>query len=196
VSGFEKAGLVWLAVGCGLLGLFPNQVIGFLGSATVQLLGTAPDTTSQPWWMLAPLPERAVSYSPLILLAVIVAVIALAFLIVRAVYRRPVRRAPSWDCGFARPDARMQDTAEGFGQPIRHIFEPFFAMERQLPSPLDAAPRYRVTVGDRIWRGLYLPIGGVVQRMTNAVAWLQQGRISVYLTYSFITLVILLAVML
>jgi NADH:ubiquinone oxidoreductase subunit 5 (subunit L)/multisubunit Na+/H+ antiporter MnhA subunit len=196
VDGFEKAGLVWLAVGCGLLGLFPNQVIAFLGSATVQLLGTAPDTTSQSWWMLAPLPERAVSYSPLILLAVIVAVIALAFLIVRAVYRRPVRRAPPWDCGFARTDARMQDTAEGFGQPIRHIFEPFFAMERELPSPLDAAPRYRVSVSDRIWRGLYLPIGGVVQRMTNAVAWLQQGRISVYLTYSFITLVILLAVML
>jgi hypothetical protein len=146
--------------------------------------------------MLAPLPERAVSYSPLILLAVIVAVIASAFLIVRAVYRRPVRRAPAWDCGFARPDPRMQDTAEGFGQPIRHIFEPFFAMERHLPSPLDASPRYRVVVSDRLWRALYLPVGGVVQRLTDSVAWLQQGRISVYLTYSFITLVILLAVML
>jgi hypothetical protein len=160
------------------------------------LLGTAPDTTTQSWWMLAPLPERAVSYSPLVLLGVIVAVIALAFLIVRAVYRRPVRRAPAWDCGFARGDARMQDTAEGFGQPIRHIFEPFFAMVRELPSPLDPAPRYKVVVGDRIWRSLYLPLSGVVQRMTDAVAWLQQGRISVYLTYSFITLIILLAVML
>jgi hypothetical protein len=115
---------------------------------------------------------------------------------VRAVYRRPVRRAPPWDCGFVRIDPRMQDTAEGFGQPIRHIFTGFFAMERELPSPLDAAPRYRVTVNDRIWRGLYLPISGIVQRLTNSVAWLQQGRISVYLTYSFVTLVILLAVML
>ena len=41
-----------------------------------------------------------------------------------------------------------------------------------------------------------LPIGGLVQRLTNTVAWLQQGRISVYLSYSFITLVVLLAVML
>ena len=49
---------------------------------------------------------------------------------------------------------------------------------------------------DRIWRGLYVPIGGIVQRLTNAVAWLQQGRISAYLTYSFITLLVLLAVML
>jgi formate hydrogenlyase subunit 3/multisubunit Na+/H+ antiporter MnhD subunit len=196
VDGLEKAGLLWLAAGCALLGLLPNQVIGVLGSATTQLVGSAPDTASHSWWMLAPLPERAVSYSPLILLAVIVGVIAVAFLIVRAVYRRPVRRAAPWDCGFARLDPRMQDTAEGFGQPIRHIFQSFFAIERELPSPRDVAPRYRVSVTDRIWRDLYLPIGGVVQRLTNAVAWLQQGRISVYLTYSFITLVVLLAVML
>ena len=196
VGGFERAGLLWLAIGCVLLGLLPNQVIGLLGSATTQLVGTAPDTAAQSWWMLAPLAERAVSYSPLILLAVIAAVITLAFLIVRAVYRRPVRRASPWDCGFARLDPRMQDTAEGFGQPIRHIFVSFFAMERELPSPLDAAPRYRVTVTDRIWRGLYVPIEGIVQRLTNSVAWLQQGRISVYLTYSFITLLVLLAVML
>jgi hydrogenase-4 component B len=107
-----------------------------------------------------------------------------------------VRRAPPWDCGFVRIDARMQDTAEGFGQPIRHIFQPFFHMERLLPSPFDAAPRYRVTVGDRLWRALYEPLGGLVQRAADSVAWLQQGRISTYLLYSFITLVLLLAVVL
>jgi formate hydrogenlyase subunit 3/multisubunit Na+/H+ antiporter MnhD subunit len=196
VGRLEKAGLLWLAIGCVLLGLLPTQVIGALGAVTVQLIGSAPDAGAQPWWMLAPLPQRAVSYSPLILLAVIATVIALAFVIVRLVYRRPVRRAPPWDCGFARLDPRMQDTAEGFGQPIRHIFAGFFAMERELPAPLDAVPRYRVTVSDRIWRGLYLPVGGLVQRLTNTVAWLQQGRISAYLTYSFITLLVLLAVML
>jgi formate hydrogenlyase subunit 3/multisubunit Na+/H+ antiporter MnhD subunit len=196
VDGLEKAGLVWLAVGCVALGLLPNHVIGALGHATVQLVGAAPDTANHPWWLLAPLPGRAASYSPTILLAVIVGVVTATFLVVRAVYRRPVRRAPPWDCGFARLDPRMQDTAEGFGQPIRHIFGGFFAMERELPSPLDAAPRYRVIVGDRIWRALYLPLGGMVQRAADALAWMQQGRISAYLTYSFITLVVLLAVML
>jgi hypothetical protein len=171
-------------------------VIGALGHATRQLIGAAPAADDGSWWMLAPLPERAVSYAPLVLLAVIAAVVAIAFLVVRVIYRRPVRLAPPWDCGFARVDPRMQDTAEGFGQPIRHIFQPFFAMERELPSPLDAAPRYRVSVGDRFWKGLYLPIAGLLHRAANAVAWLQQGRISVYLTYSFITLLVLLAVML
>jgi hydrogenase-4 component B len=192
----EKAGLAWLAAGCVALGLMPNQVIAALGTATTQLIGVAPAAAGQSWWMLAPLPERAVSYAPLVLLAVIVGVIAFTFLAVRFVYRRPVRHAPPWDCGFARLDPRMQDTAEGFGQPIRHIFGTFFDIERQLPSPLDAAPRYRVVVSDRFWKALYVPIAAVVQRAANSVAWLQQGRISVYLTYSFITLVVLLAVML
>jgi hypothetical protein len=90
----------------------------------------------------------------------------------------------------------MQDTAEGFGQPIRHIFQGFFAIERELPTPFDAAPRYRVGVSDRIWRALYVPLGGIVQRAADALVWMQQGRISAYLMYSFITLVVLLAVVL
>jgi hydrogenase-4 component B len=192
----ERLGLVWLALGCVLLGLFPTQVIDALGATTAQLIGSVPPRGASPWWMLAPLPDRQVSYAPLVLLAVIAIVLATTSVVVRRVYRRAVRRAPAWDCGFARMDARMQDTAEGFGQPIRHIFQAFFTMERELPSPFDRAPRYRVVVGDRIWRLVYEPLGGRVQRMADSLAWLQQGRISAYLTYSFITLVTLLAVVL
>jgi hydrogenase-4 component B len=192
----ERAGLAWLAVGCVLLGLLPVQVVRAFGHVTVQLTGQAVPTTRGWSWLLAPLPDREVSYAPLVLLLVIVAVVLVTYLAVRQLYRRKVRRAPPWDCGFVRIDARMQDTAEGFGQPIRHIFQPFFHMERLLPSPFDAAPKYRVTVGDRLWRALYEPLGGIVQRAADSVAWLQQGRISTYLLYSFITLVLLLAVVL
>jgi hypothetical protein len=90
----------------------------------------------------------------------------------------------------------MQDTAEGFGQPIRRIFQPFFTIERDVPTPFDSAPRYRVTIADPLWRRLYLPLGRVVQRGADAIAWMQQGRIAAYLLYSFITLLTLLALML
>jgi hydrogenase-4 component B len=192
----ERIGLVWLAVGCVLLGLLPSQVVGALGAVTEQLIGGIPPTGAAPWWMLAPLPDRQASYAPIVLLLLILAVLAATFVVVRRVYRRPVRRVPAWDCGFVRLDARMQDTAEGFGQPIRHIFQGFFAIERELPTPFDAAPRYRVGVSDRIWRALYVPLGGIVQRAADALVWMQQGRISAYLMYSFITLVVLLAVVL
>jgi hydrogenase-4 component B len=192
----QRLGLAWLALGCVLLGLFPTQVIDALGATTAQLTGSALPHGASPWWMLAPLPDRQVSYSPLVLLALIAVVLATTSIVVRRVYRRAVRRAPAWDCGFGRIDARMQDTAEGFGQPIRHIFQAFFTMDRELPSPFDRAPRYRVVVGDRIWRLVYAPLGGHVQRLADSLAWLQQGRISAYLTYSFVTLVTLLAVVL
>ncbi|MFO1392797.1 MAG: hydrogenase 4 subunit B [Steroidobacteraceae bacterium] len=190
----EKIGLAWLAAGCVLLGLLPVQVVHGLGYVTQQLAGHAVPATQGWSWLLAPLPDREVSYAPLVLLLVIVGVIAIASITVRRAYRRTIRRAPPWDCGFVRLDARMQDTAEGFGQPIRHIFQPFFHMDRELPSPFDAAPRYRVTIGDKFWRALYEPLGLIVQRVADSVAWLQQGRISTYLLYSFITLVLLLTV--
>jgi hydrogenase-4 component B len=86
----------------------------------------------------------------------------------------------------------MQDTAEGFGQPIRQVFEPFYRMQRELPDPFDPAPRYRVTVDDHLWHWIYLPVARVADRLTGLVTLLQRGRISIYLMYSFCTLLILL----
>jgi len=192
----ERTGLLWLALGCVALGLLPTQVVGALRIVTRQLAHVdLPDPTA-PWWLLEPLPGRLASYSGLAFLLAVTAVVLLTMLGVRLFYHQRVRRAAPWDCGFARLDARMQDTAEGFGQPIRHIFEPFFAMQRQLPSAFDRAPSYRVFIADRIWQRLYVPLGSLVQRVADACAVLQQGRIATYLLYSFVTLVVLLAVVL
>ncbi len=189
----ERIGLIWLALGCFILGLLPTQVIGALRSVVEQLTGAGLPGAHAPWWLLVPLPGRRASYSALVFFVAIAAVVAVTMFAVRLFYHRRVRRAPAWDCGFGRLTARMQDTAEGFGQPIRHIFGLFFAMKRELPSPFDHAPRYRVTVADRIWQGLYVPLGTLVQRIADTFAWLQQGRIATYLLYSLATLVVLLA---
>jgi hypothetical protein len=113
---------------------------------------------------------------------------------VRVLYHGRMRRAAPWDCGFPLQTSRMQDTAEGFGQPIRHIFEPFFRIVKELPTPSDAAPRYRIEVGDRLWHALYLPLASLVRRTADFVGIVQQGRIGVYLIYSFVTLLSLLLV--
>ena len=86
----------------------------------------------------------------------------------------------------------MQDSAEGFGQPIRQVFEPFFRLERHLPTPFDPAPRYFVRIGDPFWTWFYVPIARAVEFAARIVGRIQQGRISVYLTYSFFTLLALL----
>jgi hypothetical protein len=171
-------------------------VIDTLRPVVSQLTGSSLPGHEAPWWLLVPLPDRRASYSAPTLLAAIVAVVALTVFSVRLFYHRRTRRVAPWDCGVGGLTPRMQDSAEGFGQPIRHIFGTFFILERELPTPSDARPHYRVSVGDRIWRDLYQPLGSLVQRASDAFIWLQQGRIATYLLYSFTTLVVLLALML
>jgi formate hydrogenlyase subunit 3/multisubunit Na+/H+ antiporter MnhD subunit len=193
----ERFGLSWLAIGCVALGLLPTQVIPALSVVTQELgLGALEPARQTSWWLLVPISARQTSYAPLVFLGVIVIVVVLAVGAVRLFYHQRIRKGPAWDCGFGALNSRMQDTAEGFGQPIRHLFQPFFAITRELPSPYDTAPRYRLEIGDRIWRAAYQPLGLLVRRIADTVAWLQQGRISNYLLYSFFTLVILLALML
>jgi hypothetical protein len=67
-------------------------------------------------------------------------------------------------------------------------------MQRELPSPFDAQPRYRVTFEDHFWHWIYLPIAAAVARAARWVGLLQQGRISVYLLFSFLTLIAMLLV--
>jgi len=192
----ERIGLAWLAAGCLALGVLPTQVIGMLRVVASKLCGADLPVSDAPWWLLVPLPDRQASYSALMFLVAVAAIVLITVIVVRTLYHGRVRRAAPWDCGFVRQDARMQDSAEGFGQPIRHIFQGFFDIDRRLPAPTDVAPEYRVRVGDRIWRRIYQPLAPLVQGIADRFAWLQQGRISDYLLYSFITLVALLALVL
>jgi len=192
----ERLGLVWLAAGCVVLGLFPAQVIRVLEFVPLQFGLIDAPTLGGSWWRVVPVMGRQASYAPVLFLVVVGVVIALTVFAVSRFYHRRARRSAPWDCGFVRLDARMQDTAEGFGQPIRHIFQPFFGMRRDLPTPFDVKPHYHVTVSDRIWTFAYLPLANLVQRVALGVARLQQGRIATYLLYSFVTLLVMLAVVL
>jgi formate hydrogenlyase subunit 3/multisubunit Na+/H+ antiporter MnhD subunit len=188
----ERIGLAWLALGCVAIGVAPQLALRAAGAVTAALLGRTLNLRS-PFWWIAPIAPQQASYSGLALLAGILGVVGVAFVAVRALAHGRIRRTAPWDCGYPWQSSRMQDTAEGFGQPIRHMFGAFFRMERELPAPADAAPRYRVSVEDRLWRALYLPIGRGVQRLADWFGVLQSGRLAVYLLYSFLTLIALLA---
>jgi NADH:ubiquinone oxidoreductase subunit 5 (subunit L)/multisubunit Na+/H+ antiporter MnhA subunit len=187
----ERLGLGWLACGCIVIGVFPQLALRAAGAVTEALWGRNIHAASS-LWRIAPIAPEQASYSGLILLAGIVTVVAATFVLVRITAHGRIRRTAAWDCGYPWQTYRMQDTAEGFGQPIRHIFGTFFKMERDLPSPFDSAPRYRVQIQDRLWLAIYLPIARGTQRLADAISVLQGGRLAVYLLYSFLTLIALL----
>jgi hydrogenase-4 component B len=107
-------------------------------------------------------------------------------------YHGRIRRSDPWDCGYPEQDARMQDTAEGFGQPIRQIFESFMRVERERPDPFDRTPHYSSASLDQIWFLLYEPIARLAGWLSDKIGRLQHGRIQWYLIYSFATLIFLL----
>jgi formate hydrogenlyase subunit 3/multisubunit Na+/H+ antiporter MnhD subunit len=189
----ERIALAALAAGCVLLGVFPAAVIAAIDHVNALLLTTTVSRAGESnWLLLAPIATNRSSYSPLIVLAVIVAVVLITMKVVHRFWHGRARRAPAWDCGFPLQTPRMQDTAEGFGQPIRQVFEPFFRIERHLPTPFDTAPRYFVSAGDRLWHWIYLPIANAADAIARLAGLIQRGRIGVYLTYSFVTLLALL----
>jgi hydrogenase-4 component B len=193
-SRWEQAGMLWLVLGCFALGLLPVIMIGQLNNVSEALVGAglSDQATASGWLWLAPTSAEQASYSPIVFLLVIAAVFGLTFLVVRLVYHGRLRRADPWDCGFPEQTARMEDTADGFGQPIRHIFAPVFLIHREIPPPDDPQPVFKQEVEDRHWHWLYLPIARFTEFLSSHVGRLQQGRISVYLLYSFLTLIALL----
>ncbi|HKI65045.1 MAG TPA: hydrogenase 4 subunit B [Burkholderiales bacterium] len=193
-GGFERYGMAWLAAGCFVLGLFPTSILLMLNRVGVSLTGQGLSIKAleSSWlWLVPTAPEQA-SYSPVVFLIVIVAVTLFAFLLVRRFYHGRVRVSEPWGCGFPEQSSRMQDTADAFGQPIRHVFGPVYLMHRQMPDPDDPEPRFSLEIEDRHWNWLYLPVARLTEFVSSKIALLQQGRISVYLLFSFLTLIALL----
>lgn len=195
VGPWQRAGLLWLTLGCIVLGLIPASVITYIDPATALLVerSLGDSAAGNGWLFLTPVSAERASYSPVLVIGVIVVIMLLAAPVMRKIFRRGgLRRGPAWDCGYPLQNARMQDTAEGFGQPIKQIFEPFFRIERHLPSAFDAQPQYQAKAEDRLWFWLYLPLARVVERTSVVIGKLQHGRIYLYLLYSFLTLLALL----
>jgi hydrogenase-4 component B len=190
----ERLGFAWLSAGCLVLGLFPAAMLHTLNQVGVSLTGHGLSAAAleSGWLWLVPTSPSQASYSPLIFLLVVLAVVLLTVRLVRLFYHGRVRHADPWDCGFPEQTSRMQDTADAFGQPIGLVFGPLYQMKRSLPGPDDAGPKYSLKVEDRHWGWVYLPVARLAEFVSAKIGLLQRGRISTYLLYSFLTLIALL----
>ncbi len=194
---WERVGLAWFAVGCIVFGLFPMAVILLLDHVSLPLVNftLSAAVSGNSWLLFAPVAAERASYGPLLLLLGITGTLLVTFVAVRVFYHGRTRRGAAWDCGYPEQTSRMQDTAEGFGQPITQIFEPFFRVRRQMPDPFSSEPVYAKTNEDHLWYWLYLPIARANERIASWIGLLQHGRIHLYLLYSFVTLLALLLFM-
>ena len=137
---------------------------------------------------LAPL--TAVGIASGIAIAVIASIAA--FQSLRA---RRVRRAPTWDCGYASPGPRMQYTASSFARTIESMFAwalrpragPFD--RRSLPSERG---RMESHVDDAVLDSLIVPAARGTQRLFGWFRRPQQGLTQHYILYVLVALALLL----
>jgi formate hydrogenlyase subunit 3/multisubunit Na+/H+ antiporter MnhD subunit len=122
-------------------------------------------------------------------------VVALAFGRRALLARRPIREAPTWDCGYAEPTARMQYTASSFAEPLVGLFRSLTRTRVQLEAPAGPFPArasLSIEAPDLARELLYRPAFSGVGWALSRIRWLQHGRVHLYVLYIALTLVVLL----
>ena len=103
--------------------------------------------------------------------------------------------APTWDCGYAAPDVRMQYTATSFSRPLAENFQACVSVTDNEVPPSgifpDSASFSSATPGVNSAWG-YSQLFAAVSGLAARVRVLQAGRIQLYLLYMAVVLVILL----
>ena len=163
------------------------NVIALLDPINTMLVGaSAINAGNSNWLLLAPINADRSSYSPLIMLVVILAVVLLTMQIVHRHYHGRVRKAPPWDCGFPRRHRACKTPPRDSASRSAPCSNRSSGSSGTLPSPFDSAPRYSVKAEDHFWSWFYVPIVRGAETLARLVGYIQQGRISVYLDLQFL----------
>ena len=120
-----------LAAACVAIGLAPGLALQALGAAVAQAAGLSPAAAEQALGSALPA-LRGVTVGALALLALVLFLALVRHQLLRG---REVAVSGTWDCGYARPTARMQYTASSFAQPITDFFESTLRTRKRLVPP-------------------------------------------------------------
>ncbi len=177
-----------LALGCATIGLAPWLVSPILDSAIAS------------WWSQAPadvptlqtvVPLGAVSAMAMSLVGLMGALMIGLTLRIRI-----PRRVGTWDCGYARPSARMQYTASSLAQSIVAMFNwvlrPCVHRPR-VEGPYPQPTRLHSHVDDAVLDRLLVPAGYAVERWFGWFRRFQQGLTQHYVLYILITVILMLS---
>ena len=190
----ERLGLFWLAWWCVLLGVWPNAVIipiqWIIHNLSSQL--NAAIQKNGLFLQFSSSVSYAQGFSPLLLGLSLGILLIVVWILLKRLSPASIRRAARWDGGWGGLTPRMQDTAEGFGQPFKQIFSKLIMIKLRLPVPNEANPYYRSQLTEKIWILLYFPLITLTTRIAALTKWIHQGRMTTYLLYIGITLFILL----
>jgi hydrogenase-4 component B len=174
-----------LAVGCVAIGVLPWAVIGFVNRAVAEWAphsGEVAQYVSLGW-------VTGMSTG----LVVLVGLGTWGIWWLRSI--RPSKGGVTWDCGYARPTARMQYSGSSFSEALVGLLG-WVLFPRRRPPRIDGVfpneSAFESEVPDVVLdRGVTPALGGAAWLMSHARV-LQRGPIQVYLVYVLVILLVLL----
>jgi hydrogenase-4 component B len=188
VGPWMRLPMILLAGACAAIGLFPYFVVRAMAPVLIVVTRQPAATVRNALDTgLGPLAVIGVCAGVLLLLGP-----ALALLRRRLLAGRGVEAAVTWDCGYARPSARMQYTASSFAQPLTDLFGLVLRTDRRLHAPGGLFPRdasFHSHTPDAFQETVFAPAFAGLERCLDRLRILQQGRIQLYVLYIVLTLV-------
>jgi hydrogenase-4 component B len=190
--------IVTLGVIILFLGAVAPWEIHALGSGLKPLLGfdAANAVISHPL-VLGPVFAKFSVLAPTWLMIVLPAYATLAILLVAARRGQGARRAPVWVTGSGAELAAVQYRPSAYSNPMRVILRGPLGYRTQLTSPTgenhEPRPVLRRTVVLAIDRFIYRPLTELALAVAARVRRLQSGRLSFYLLYMLVSLILALA---
>ncbi len=181
--------MIILAGCCGFIGLVPGMVAPVLQRAVGSWAGAAP-TPGEALTGLVSLKWIGMMNVSLAGLAILGTVV-----LAKRTHLAQAPRVGTWDCGYARPTARMQYTASSFAQFVLGLFHWVLRPHGQAPvlRRLVPPPAYFEThVDDYVLDGQILPAARFVQRWMARFRGLQRGLTQHYVLYILATVIALL----
>ncbi|MFA7677057.1 MAG: proton-conducting transporter membrane subunit [Candidatus Omnitrophota bacterium] len=179
-----------LAVICVFIGLMAPFVVRIFKKAVFDITQTpinAIDTVVA--GVVSPL-------SYIVIAALLVYFIFLFLFIVRRglLRKREIRRVVTWDCGYARPQARMQYTASSFVQPIVDFFKNTLRTHKSGHKINEYFPKdfsYQTKTPDLFGETIFKPALDIIHRLVEKLTFIQHGQLKIYILYILATLIAL-----
>lgn len=196
-----RAGMGFLAGACVVLGLAPMLVIPLLDRVTALLTGVSisVQVLALDGWVVAPVTVEFSSISTPVLAVLLVGAGGLGVLIARLCGKGlRARYYKTWGCGL-NLTPRMEYSAMGFAQPIKQVFEtiyqPAVKLEREFLEQSKyfiKHQRFESHIHPMFETYLYEPVVRRLLALADRLRVIQAGSLHVYLSYIFLTLVLLL----
>ena len=194
-------GMSSLAIVCLALGLGMTWFLSAFDNVTQQLfsirVGTSLTTSNR--LVLSVGEAHASSVSTVIVGLGLLAIIGAIAFVVRTRQKRLGRmRGPTWDCGLPGLSDENEYTATAFSKALRMIFSVLYQPRREIQAVFDVSPYYpkeihfKSEIEPTFEKRVYAPIKDLIFWLSTKMWAVQAGSVHAYLTYIFITLVVLL----